>query len=237
MTRPAGAAGGPIVIAISGPDGAGKSTVAHELAARLEADGHRVVSVYTYGCAVCRRVPPSLQLTIASGREADGAGHVPRLLAVLNTAHALVDATELRLRLWLARRTARRGWQAVMRSGGARHDTPLQGACAKGVVVAERSALDGLVKYAGSAPRLATRAFRAVEHSYDLVVWLDATPSVLFERDREHDEAFFAAMTTEFRRVAVTVPGVVRLEAAAPVPATVSAILARVTAMPERGAQ
>ncbi len=218
----------PVVVAVSGPDGAGKSTIVAALRTRLEAGGHEVVSVYTYGCVVCRRMPPSVRLTLAGGRPPRPGGGVPRILAAVNAIHALVDASELRLRLALARERARRLQRAAERSTF----PGVSPGAAAAVVIAERSLLDGLVKYAASAPALATRVFRSAERDYDLVVWLDASPALLVERDHEHDEAILGGLVEGFRAMAMTLPEVLRVEASCPVAAIVSAIDARIESLP-----
>jgi len=82
-----------VIVGVSGPDGAGKSTAVSGLGTRLAAEGVSVRQVYLYGCLACRRAPGS------SGGGGSGArsGLVHRL-------HAIVDAAELATRLALATR-------------------------------------------------------------------------------------------------------------------------------------
>lgn len=235
----------PLVIALSGADGSGKSTIARALALRLEAEGHAVVSVYTYGCVVCRRIPKPLCLTVAGGRPMGGSVRTERLLRILNEMHAVVDAAELRVRLWAAVRMARSkptretshcpaSRDGSVGSGPSRQadeapPPPSVEHCApRPIVVAERSSLDGLVKYDPAPGTLASRALRSAASRYAMVVWLDAPAALLVERDHEHDFVVLNVLASRFERYASTLPRVLRADAAAPVGDVVSSIVDRV---------
>jgi hypothetical protein len=86
----------PQMIALSGPDGSGKSTVATAIAARP-----RTRAIYLYGCVFCRRWRGRPLTQREAGAE-NGAG-----LRVLGAAHAFIDATEMTFRLLLAQLGAR----------------------------------------------------------------------------------------------------------------------------------
>jgi hypothetical protein len=239
----------PLIVALSGADGSGKSTVAAALAARLEAEGHAVVSVYTYGCVVCRRVPRPLRLTVAGGRRIGGRPQAEPLLRILNGMHAVVDAAELRVRLWAAVRAAHRAraGQAHRRrisrdgnagprpgvhvAGEASSAIPARPCPPRPVVVAERSPLDGLVKYDPAPGTVASRALRGAASAYAMVVWLDAPAALLVERDHEHEVVVLQVLASRFARFASTLPRVLRADAAAPVADVVSTIADRVAAL------
>nr|WP_250770740.1 hypothetical protein [Streptomyces sp. MSC1_001] len=53
MTTPRG----PLLVAVSGPDGAGKSSLVGRLAELLAERGLTVVTLHCYGCFLCRRFP------------------------------------------------------------------------------------------------------------------------------------------------------------------------------------
>jgi hypothetical protein len=239
----------PLVIALSGADGSGKSTVATALVSRLEAEGHAVVSVYTYGCVVCRRIPKPLRLTVAGGRPMGGSLRTERVLRILNEMHAVVDAAELRVRLRAAVRMARNkparepsrcpasrddsiGARSRSRPAGEPPPPPSVEHCApRPIVVAERSSLDGLVKYDPAPGTVASRALRSAASGYAMVVWLDAPATLLVERDHEHDLVVLVVLASRFERYASTLPRVLRADAAAPVADVVSTIVDRVAAL------
>jgi hypothetical protein len=195
--------GAPTVVGLSGPDGAGKSSVLADLTAALGREGLVPARPHLYGCLLCRRLPatPAGSLTSApvGGRRGG------RLAALARRGHALVDAAELAVRLELARARAR-----AQRRGAA------------ALVVTDRGPLDGLAKHDPPAGSLAGRWYRRSAGRYQVIVWLDAPAEVLAGRDREHDPAELAAWRGRFDRWAGRLDNVVRVDTATRAPGTVA---------------
>jgi thymidylate kinase len=167
-----------VTVGVSGPDGAGKTTAAAGLAHRLKAEGVDVHLVYVYGCVACRRVAgPSSAVTPSAGRVRHRA---------VRRAHAVVDATELLVRLFLAARRR------------------------PAVLLTDRSPLDGLVKHASFAGpgTVAGRLYRLAARRYRRIALLDAPAAVLAARDREHDEQTLEQLRQRFREAAAELPNV-----------------------------
>ncbi|MEU3402056.1 glycosyltransferase family 4 protein [Streptomyces filamentosus] len=214
MTR----AAAPFLVSVSGPDGAGKSTLVRRLAPMLRERGLDVVTVHCYGCFLCR-------LRRAPVRRRDGAPDRrpgPSLLgrASLDRAHALVDTAELVLRVAVARRRVAR------RSRGRR----------PAVVVTDRGPLDALVKFdpAPGGPA-ARRLLRAADRCV-LTLLLEAEPGELLARAPEHTAARIAEVGRRHRRWAgqLAVPPV-RLPSGPEPGATAERALALVLGRVRRG--
>ncbi|HUZ35713.1 MAG TPA: glycosyltransferase [Streptosporangiaceae bacterium] len=186
-----------LVLAISGPDGSGKSSLARELAGELGTRGFAVATAYCYGCVLCRRVVPG-----RSRPHAPAAGRWPWP----RRAHALLDATELAVRLAWARLAA----------GRRAHGRPA-------AVVTDRGPLDGLAKFGPPPGSLAAALFARISRRYDLVLLLDAPPGVLAARDREHSRGELAAWRDSYRGWARRLPSCARLDTSARPPAAVAA--------------
>ena len=189
-----------LVIGVSGPDGAGKTRLAASLAARLEAEGRAVATVHPYGCVVCRRLPDSLRTEPA---EANGR-RSHRLIGIrraLHVVHGLVDAAELALRLRGVRHDAGRG-----PDGG---PEPV-------VVLADRSALDGLVKFRPRRGALLERVFRRLARGFDAILLLEATPTTLASRDGEHSPRILGLLSERFDHAAAGLSPVIRIDAERP---------------------
>jgi thymidylate kinase len=183
-----------LVIGISGPDGAGKSRLAEALARRLVAEGRGVATVHPYGCVVCRRLPDSL---LSDPAEANARGN--RLISfrrALHVVHGLVDASELALQLRRVRAEA---------DAEAGHLGPP-------IVIADRSALDGLVKFRPRGGALLERVYRRLALAFDLILLLEASPATLARRDGEHSERILALLAERFATAALGLPRVRRLE-------------------------
>jgi glycosyltransferase involved in cell wall biosynthesis len=136
--------------------------------------------LHLYGCVLCRRT-------------SWGAGtSVPTSLrdshATWRRIHAAVDAVELWIRLGVTLR-------AVRRSG-------------RSSVVTDRSPLDGLAKH-GSSARIAGKLFRSAAGRYTLIALLDAAPTALAERDREHPVVDLARWRHRYASLRELVPKVV----------------------------
>lgn len=204
------------VVGISGPDGSGKSSLVEELLRRFSATDVPVVRTYVFGCVICRNVPPGLVRGAMSGGRIDAgrpSTHGERtsfvrrsLVNAIRALHGVVDAGELALRLWAARRTAEshRSRQPDQERFGAREAAP--------IVLTDRSPLDGLVKFAPSPGTLVDRVYRQLGNNYGLVLVLQAPAVVLAQRDRDHDPEVLADLATRFEWFASRLGQVVRLE-------------------------
>jgi glycosyltransferase involved in cell wall biosynthesis len=180
----------PAVVAISGPDGSGKSGLTRRLATTLRQRGCQVTTAHCYGCFACRAV--NRHGTAGPGGPADR-WRWPRL------AHAAVDAAELAARLAWARLLAR-----------------LRAGARPAVVLTDRGPLDGLAKFDLPRSSPAVAPFRWLAGRYDLTLLLDAPAEVLAARDREHSPGELAVWQERYRRWARHVPRVHRLDTAAP---------------------
>ncbi len=189
----------PIVVGISGPDGAGKTRLATALAERLVADGRAVVRVHPYGCVICRRLPASYrnEPAEANGRSSHRLIRVRRAIHVI---HGLIDAAELGLRLRRVRAEADAG------------ATPRR----RPVVIADRSALDGLVKFRPRRGALLDRVFLRLALGFDTILLLRASPSTLAWRDGEHAERVLAVLAERFDMAASDLPSVRPIDAEQP---------------------
>lgn len=194
-----------LVIGISGPDGAGKTRLAEALARRLVAEGRAVATVHPYGCVVCRRLPDSL---LSDPAEANGArsSRLIRLRRALHVVHGLVDAGELALRLRRVRGEAD--------AGAGRLGLP--------VVIADRSALDGLAKFRPRRGALLERVFRRLALGFDAILLLEAPPATLARRDGEHSQRILALMAERFATAAAGLPPVRRIDTDRPFPDVVA---------------
>jgi glycosyltransferase involved in cell wall biosynthesis len=185
-----------LTIGVSGPDGAGKTTLVDGIVRAFRARGYHAVPAYCYGCVVCRRSRSTRRAT------GEGAGTRPgftRIAQHLDRAHSVVDAAELSLRLGAARaraRTAARGRPFV--------------------VVTDRGPLDGLVKFEPRPGSVAATVFARLSAAYDATLMLDAIPEVLGRRDGEHSIDQLAADRARYRRWAHRLRAVVTLDAGQP---------------------
>jgi hypothetical protein len=187
----------PLLIGISGPDGAGKSSLSRGLAQRLEARGYRVGRTHVYGCIVCRRVGGAAARSASSGPSRSRSSSIRRAASAI---HGVVDATELAVRLALIRRPAA-SWQSDPRPA---------------VVVVDRSPLDGLVKFRPDRDAVADRLFRRLALRFDAILLLQAPSSVLAARDNEHPEPVLADLSARFSAMATRVHRVTTIESDQP---------------------
>lgn len=182
----------PALIGLSGPDGGGKSSQAHDTAAALRAEGILVVQVYAYGCPLCRQAPTGAHKALLHGL----GGATSRRRRV----HAAVDAADLVLRVTLA--ALRASWGAARR-----HQTA--------VVLTDRSPLDGLVRYSDVGQTLAVYVLHAALRCYRMVAVLDAQAGELERRDGEHSRRQLAWQREAFA-VWTSLRNVVLVNGAAP---------------------
>lgn len=205
------------MVGISGPDGSGKSGLVAELLRRFSATDPPVARIYVFGCVMCRNLPARFAPRAMTRRGLDrpkpdtdrvrtsSPGHL--IVNTLRTLHGLVDAGELAVRLWAARRRAE-----SLRSRG---PGPLGSeARVAPIVLTDRSPLDGLVKFAPSPGSAIDRAYRRLGKSYGLVILLEAPADVLAQRDLDHGPEVLADMATRFERFRSRLDRVVRLETA-----------------------
>ncbi|MFF7790419.1 glycosyltransferase [Streptomyces sp. NPDC007991] len=194
----------PLLVCVSGPDGAGKSSLAGRMATDLRGHGYVVTVRYCYGCVLCRRLPQRMRsrFTASPGRPGSIASGIG---AWVGRTHGWVDAAEL---------------AAVLAGATVRARLTSRGRPA--AVVSDRGPLDGLVKF-GPAPgsRLAA-AFARLARAYQVSLLLDTEPEVLAERDDAYAVGPLAEVRDRYRQWAPRLPSVHRVDAGAP-PGTVAA--------------
>ena len=188
---------GLIVVAVSGPDDVGKSTLIRRLAPKLRERGFATTTTYCYGCLVCRRFhgPPRWRDGISTrGRRAFGSW--------VDRVHASVDAAELTIRLLSATLRVRlwaRGRPAV--------------------VVTDRGPLDGLAKYGPAPGSAVARLFTGLARRYDLTFLLDldggpgAPPSRVLDEARPPFQLWAPRLPSTERLNAGSTPSAVADEA------------------------
>ncbi|SED91269.1 glycosyltransferase family 4 protein [Streptomyces sp. TLI_105] len=156
----------PLLVAVSGPDTAGTSSLVRRLAALLRERGVTVVVLSCHGCLLCRRLPvPSHVRETEPGRGAwarratDPERRGPRPRRV----HAFLDAAELAARLAAARlraRTRARGGQAVL--------------------LTDHGPLDELVRFGFPAGSAGGAGFRRIADGYGLTLLVETGPETLW---------------------------------------------------------
>jgi LmbE family N-acetylglucosaminyl deacetylase len=179
-----------LVVAVSGPDGTGKSSLVEDLVPALHGRGLAAVTAYCYGCVFCRRVRTPMPAS-TGGRGRRG---LTWALSLLGRSHALVDAAELAGRL-----------------AGARFRARVTARNRRAVVVTDRGPLDGLAKFDPAPGSRAAALFTRIGRSYDLTLLLDAGPDVLAARDGEHTAAQLSEARKRYQRWERLLPAVERL--------------------------
>ncbi|MFJ8082502.1 glycosyltransferase [Streptomyces sp. NPDC096205] len=172
-----------LLVAVSGPDGAGKTTLVGHAASALREHGYTVARTYCHGCVICRRFP---------GRPRSGQRTVPpsRPRSWAGTAHAQLDAAELALRLAGAR----------IRAACHRHDHR------PAVILTDRGPLDCLAEFAPAPGSRTAALFERLNGAYDLTLLLGADPA---DSDRTR-EGCGRPPRTRYRRWADRETNVVR---------------------------
>ncbi|MFE2554912.1 glycosyltransferase [Streptomyces sp. NPDC059352] len=187
-----------LLVAVSGPDDAGRSSLVRRLAALLGERGLPVVTTHGYGCFLCRRfpVPPPVREEGEPGEgRARRASDPERQGSRPRRAHTFLDATELRFRIAAARLRA----SARARGGPA-------------VVVTDRGPLDGLAKFDPPPGDPAADAFRRIAGRYGLTLLVDTGLDTPRGRGREKAAGSSAARWGRYRAWSVRLPRVARID-------------------------
>ncbi|MFJ3903921.1 glycosyltransferase family 4 protein [Streptomyces sp. NPDC090025] len=198
-TRPRPRTG--LLVAVSGPDHTGKSSLVRALAALLRRRGFAVATVHCYGCVLCRwfPVPPRVRDAGEPGGPGRRATRPERRGSWFRRAHGLLDAGELALRL----RVARLGLAVVARGRPS-------------VLLTDRGPLDGLVKFDLPPGHGAARRFAALAGRYDLTLLPETRPGTLTGRGWERRTGSPAVWWARHRDWAARLPRVVRLDGERP---------------------
>lgn len=154
-------------LGVSGPDGAGKTTLVDAVAASLREQGAAVVSIHPYGCIICRHWPDDL---VPQGLRHHASPSPMR--HALRYVHALVDTCEFALRVGVAEARVAVGGRVCRRMS---------------VVVTDRTPLDALVKHGGAAGWLTTAWLVQLARRYERILVLDADAALLRSRGRDED--------------------------------------------------
>ncbi|MFI1659222.1 glycosyltransferase [Streptomyces sp. NPDC020472] len=221
---------GPLLVAVSGPDSAGTSSLVRRLAALLRERGVTVVVLACHGCLLCRLlpVPPHVRETAEPGRGAwarratdpERRGPWPRRV------HAFLDAAELAARIAAARlraRTRARGGQPV--------------------VLTDHGPLDELVRF-GLPASGGGAGFRRIADGYGLTLLVETGPETLWSLGPKSPGSP-AAWWDRCRGWSRRLPGIVWTDGDGPPPLVAEAALERIldvlwereraAAVPERG--
>ncbi|MFF9197774.1 glycosyltransferase [Streptomyces sp. NPDC014779] len=196
----------PLLVAVSGPDHTGKSSLVRALAGLLRQRGFAVATVHCYGCVLCRMFPVPPRVREEGEPGGTGAGGRGRRTARperrgpwFRRAHAHLDAGELGLRIALARRAV-----SLVARG-----RPV-------VVLTDRGPLDGLVKFGLPADRGAARRYVRIAGRYDLTLLPETLPGTLAGRGWESGAGSPAAWWARHLGWAARLPRVVRIDGEEP---------------------
>jgi glycosyltransferase involved in cell wall biosynthesis len=140
-----------LLVAVSGPDDSGKTTLVAHVVTALRRRGCTVTRTYCYGCVMCRRFRGRPR----SGRQT---GPPSPLGTWFDGVHARVDASEIALRLTAAR------LRASVRGLGRRPS----------VIVTDRGPLDCLAKFDPPADSRTAALLRRLAGPYDLTLLLES---------------------------------------------------------------
>ncbi|MEU6881603.1 glycosyltransferase [Streptomyces sp. NPDC046712] len=205
--------GGPFLVAVSGPDGAGKSSVVRRVGALLRQRGFAVATLHCYGCFLCRRFPAPPRVREGEEQGTRRPSGPARRGSWGRRVHAFLDAGELYVRT----RAARFGVSARARGRPA-------------VVLCDRGPLDGLVKF-DLPPRLrGSRVFLWLADGYDLTLLVETGAASLRERGWEEAAGPPALWWARYRTWAARLPRVARVDGERPASLVAVAALDRVLA-------
>lgn len=188
---------GVLLVAVSGPDGAGLSSLVRRLATLLGERGVHVVTAQGHGCFLCRRfpVPPRVREEGEPGeRWARRASDPERRGSLPRRAHAFLHATELAVRITAARLTA------TLRARGR-----------QAVVLTDRGPLDGLVTF-GPPASSAAALFRRLAGRYALTLLVETGADTLLGRGRQVLAGSPAASRARYRSWSARLPRVVHVD-------------------------
>ncbi|MFI6416354.1 glycosyltransferase [Streptomyces sp. NPDC050842] len=188
---------GVLLVAVSGPDGAGLSSLVRRLATLLGERGVHVVTAQGHGCFLCRRfpVPPRVRDEGEPGeRWARRASDPERRGSLPRRAHAFLHAAELAVRITVARLTA------ALRARGR-----------QAVVLTDRGPLDGLVTF-GPPASAAAGAFRRLADRYALTLLVETGADTLLGRGRQVLAGSPAASRARYRSRSAQLPRVVHVD-------------------------
>ncbi|MEU9859996.1 glycosyltransferase family 4 protein [Streptomyces sp. NPDC047971] len=182
---------GPLMVAVSGPDGTAGPALVRRVAGLLRERGLTVATTRGHGCFLCRRLiaPPRVRDTEETTvRRPDGPVRGgPRA----RRAHALLEAVELSVRTGTLRR---RLWGRPS------------------IVLTDRGPLDGPVTFGLPPGGPAARLFVRAAGRYDLTLLVENAPATprrgTFEQATAQPEIRWA----RYRAWASRMPGVVRLD-------------------------
>lgn len=180
----------PLIVAVSGPDGAGKSSLVADLILAMRMRGLAAQTAYCYGCVFCRRFGASGP----AARRTPGRCGLMGASSLLSGPHALLDAAELTGRLLGAR------FRARIAAGKRRP-----------AVVTDRGPLDGLAKFDPAPGSWRAVLFTRINRSYDFTLLLDGRPDILAARDGEHTAMQLNDLRCCYRRWQGSLPGVAYL--------------------------
>ncbi|WP_327160257.1 glycosyltransferase [Streptomyces zaomyceticus] len=195
MTTPRG----PLLVAASGPDAVGTSSLVGRLTALLGERGLTVVALHSSGCFLCRRfpVPPRVRDTGEPG--GDGwvrrDGDPKRRGSRLRRAHAFLDAGELAARIAFA------GLRARARARGG-----------ESVVLTDRGPLDGLVTYGLPDGSAAAGLFRRIAGRYGLTLLVENGPDTLRGQGWERTDGPSTAAWAPYRSWSRRLPRIARID-------------------------
>ncbi|MFF8839371.1 glycosyltransferase [Streptomyces sp. NPDC015130] len=187
-----------VLVAVSGPDGAGTSALVRRLATLLRERSVPVVTAPCHGCFLCRRfpVPPRVRDTGEPGeRWARRASDPERRGSLVRRAHASLDAAESAVRITAALLTA------AARAHGR-----------QAVVLTDRGPLDGLATFDPPASSVGARAFRRIAERYGLTLLVETGPETPPGHGRREFPNPPAARWYRYRSWSVRLPRVARLD-------------------------
>ncbi|MBN0048229.1 glycosyltransferase [Streptomyces actuosus] len=179
-----------LLVAVSGPDDSGKTTLVRQMAATLRRRGCTVTRTYCYGCVMCRRFPGRPRSTQPTGSRSP-------VGAWFDAVHARIDASEIAVRL-----------------GAARLRAAVHGLTGRpGVILTDRGPLDCLAKFDPPDGSRTAALFRRLAGAYDVTLLLES-------HGAEPDDAEPGRHRQErYRRWAPDAGGVAPLDALAATPA------------------